>query len=152
MKGRGKYRTKQYEELLAHLEDIRGEHFTVNDLYTCFREGGNPIGVTTLYRHLDRLIEDGVVKRYVSDKGDPACFEYIGSGDCPGHESSYHCKCENCGRLIHMRCDEIGVLREHMLNEHGFMIDPMRTVIYGLCSECMLMNSAANEKNSITKQ
>ena len=45
-------------------------------------------------------------------------------------------KCEKCGKLLHMDCSEITELNEHLKAEHGFTIDPLRTVFYGICAEC----------------
>lgn len=49
---------------------------------------------------------------------------------------SYHCKCEKCGRLIHLQCNEVESLKQYMMNRHGFEMDALRTVFYGVCSEC----------------
>jgi hypothetical protein len=46
------------------------------------------------------------------------------------------CKCEKCGRLIHLHCDEIEELCAHMKNEHHFILNPARTVFYGICESC----------------
>jgi Fur family ferric uptake transcriptional regulator len=45
-------------------------------------------------------------------------------------------KCEQCGKLIHLNCDEINAFFEHVSEEHGFVLDPKRTVFYGICNEC----------------
>ena len=45
-------------------------------------------------------------------------------------------KCELCGRLIHLECDELEELGGHLKAEHGFVINPLRTVFYGLCTDC----------------
>ena len=50
----------------------------------------------------------------------------------------YHCKCEKCGKLIHLHCDELDGLQSHIRGEHGFEINSMRTVFYGLCDACRL--------------
>ena len=46
-------------------------------------------------------------------------------------------KCEKCGKLIHLHCDELEEIQTHILKEHRFKMDPMRTVFYGLCENCM---------------
>ena len=40
------------------------------------------------------------------------------------------------GKLIHMHCDELPELQKHILQHHGFAIDPVRTIFYGVCSDC----------------
>lgn len=65
-----------------------------------------------------------------------ACFEYIGESETSDYESCYPCKCEKCGKLIHIQCDEIECLSRHMTEHHDFQLDPKRTVFYGICNEC----------------
>ena len=45
-------------------------------------------------------------------------------------------KCEKCGKLIHLQCNEVESLKQHMMEHHGFEMDSLRTVFYGICSEC----------------
>ena len=41
-----------------------------------------------------------------------------------------------CGKLIHMHCDELNEIKEHLFSHHGFNINSMRTVFYGVCKDC----------------
>ena len=80
------------------------------------------------------MVKEGTVAKYVVDEKSSACFEYIGEQD-EGHHC-YHCKCEKCGKLIHLHCHEVEELSRHMMEHHGFELNAMRTVFYGVCSEC----------------
>ncbi|MBR1813350.1 MAG: transcriptional repressor [Lachnospiraceae bacterium] len=130
------YKTKQKEELLSYLETIPGVHFTAADISDHFRAQGKSIGITTIYRQLDRLVEEGQVSKYYIDESSSACFEYIDPENNCHHPHCYHCKCERCGKLIHLDCHEMEGLLQHISKEHRFLIDPMRTVFYGLCADC----------------
>ena len=46
------------------------------------------------------------------------------------------CKCDVCGTLIHMHCDELAQIGAHLKKDHGFALNAMRTVFYGLCEDC----------------
>ncbi len=128
------YRTRQQEELLDYLKSTPGEHHTAAQIRDHFSSMGKPIGTATIYRRLERFVEDGRVRKYMLETGDSACYEYIEPRmDCTSH---FHCKCEKCGRLIHLDCDELSRIREHLLKEHGFVWDYGRTVFYGICSQC----------------
>ena len=137
MEQKSKYKTKHSEELIQYLQSIPGRHFTVGDVGDHFKERGTPMGTTTIYRQLDRLVEEGLVNRYIIDATSPACFEYVGGEHLPGEETCFHCKCEKCGKLIHLHCDELELIQSHLYKEHSFALDPLRTVFYGICSECM---------------
>ena len=137
MDTKNKYKTKHSEELLDYLKTVEGRHITVSDVCDFFKAQGKSIGTTTVYRQLERMVDEGVVNKYTIDIGTPACFEYNNpDAHCSGDATCYHCKCSKCGRLIHMQCEEIDEFRKHMLSEHGFELDPVRTVFYGLCEFC----------------
>ena len=99
------YKTKQLDQLIDILKEHSGKHMTANDIYQQCKNHGIQIGVTTIYRRLETLIEQGVVAKYVVDHTTSACYEYVGDG----HEKviTYHCKCEKCGKLYHVQCKEI---------------------------------------------
>lgn len=131
----GSYNTKQSCEILNFLKDNAGSHFTSQEISDHFRKQGINIGQATIYRRLDRLTTDGQVNKYIIDEKSPACYEFIGTEHC-SQGKCYHMKCEQCGRLIHLNCDEINAFFEHVSEEHGFVLDPKRTVFYGICNEC----------------
>lgn len=132
----GKYRTRQREILLKYLEKIPGVHITANDVCEYFKNEGNPIGQATVYRQLESLVDEGLVNKYYFDAGSPACFEYMKPESHCEAAVCFHCKCEKCGRLIHLKCEELEELGGHLLEHHGFRLDPVRTVIYGVCDDC----------------
>ena len=137
MTTKSQYKTKQRAELTAYLMNKAGEHVTVSDIVSHFEKKGNPIGLTTVYRQLDKMVEEGLVNKYIVDGTSSACYEYINSEHhMDGNISCYHCKCEKCGALIHLHCEEIEELMKHIEKSHSFVIDPRRTVFYGLCDNC----------------
>lgn len=133
---KAQYQTKQMAELLAFLESVRGSHVTVNDICAYFKSRGVNIGTTTVYRHLERMVSQGIVAKYTIDGTSSACFEYLGADDHAAHAVCFHCKCESCGKVIHLQCQEAEALGAHMLEHHDFLLNACRTVFYGLCSEC----------------
>ena len=136
MNAKSKYKTRQKEELLEFLETKPGVHITVGDVCDYFKAQGSPIGQTTVYRHLERMVDEGIVNKYVIDQGTPACFEYMSADSHAGPGVCFHCKCEKCGRLIHLTCSEMNELTAHLREHHRFSLDPRRTVFYGLCEAC----------------
>lgn len=130
------YKTRQMTELLSYLQTSAGEHVTVSDICSYFKNQGITVGTTTVYRHLEKMVEQGIVAKYVIDGTSSACFEYLGDIHQKQQSVCYHCKCEKCGKLIHLHCREVAGLQQHMMEEHGFTMDSMRTVFYGVCAEC----------------
>ena len=136
MNSRPKYKTKHKEVLTEYFAKLPGVHITANDVCEYFKKLGTPIGQATVYRQLENLVDEGIINKYILDANSPACFEYTGEGCHEGKETCFHCKCEKCGKLIHMHCDELNEIQKHLMEEHNFRLDPLRTVFYGLCEEC----------------
>ena len=129
-----KYRTRQRDALLSYLISAPGAHVTAADVCDYFRSQGSPIGQSTVYRQLESLVADGLVKKYFTGAHSPACFEYIAGID--QDSACFHFKCEKCGRLIHLQCGELAGMQTHLLERHQLSLDPARTVFYGLCDRC----------------
>ena len=73
------YKTRQMAELLTFLKSVQGRHVTVSDICDYFQTKGIAVGTTTIYRHLEKMVQEGVVAKYVVDGNSSACFEYTGS-------------------------------------------------------------------------
>ena len=137
MNGKSQYNTKQYKVILDYLKSVKGEHMTASEIYVGLTasETSPKIGQTTVYRQLERLVEEGVVDKYVIDQSSPACFEYVGDDAC-NEGFCVHGKCLKCGKIFHLHCDEIKDMSEHLVEHHGFTPDFHHTVIYGVCDSC----------------
>ena len=131
-----KYKTKQREVIPSYIKQTSGKHITAGDVCDYFKEQGTPIGQATVYRQLESLVDEGIVNKYNIDANSPACFEYVADGEHDSDGICFHAKCEECGKLIHLHCEEILKIRDHLSEDHGFVLDPKRTVFYGLCEEC----------------
>ena len=128
------YNTKQSEAILNYIISLDGAHVTAAQIVKHFEKKAAPIGRTTIYRHLEKLMESGKLRRYTTDGVSGTCFQYVSDGEeCDTH---FHLKCENCGELKHMECDMLGKLELHILKEHSFRINAFKTVLYGQCSTC----------------
>ncbi len=133
MAGKNGYRTRAREKLLAYLKATPGVHHTAAELREHFKETGTPIGTATVYRQLERFVNENLILKYTVDGGS-ACYAFEGYSEaCVSH---FHCKCERCGCLIHLDCEELREIRAHLLAHHGFAWDAGKTVFYGLCDQC----------------
>ncbi len=74
MSEKAQYRTRQITELENYLCSMEGKHVTVSDICKYFKSQGISIGTTTVYRQLDRMVEQGLVAKYVVDGTSSACF------------------------------------------------------------------------------
>ncbi len=138
------YKTKQQELLFSYLREMKGKHFTAEDVRAHFEAKNISIGIATIYRQLEKLVTEGKIQKYFIDDHSAACFEYAGE-NCNPSETHFHLKCELCGRLIHLECEELEELGGHLKTEHGFVINPLRTVFYGVCTDCATQKEKEDE-------
>ena len=135
MPGKAQYQTRQRKALLDCLRGLGSRHFTAVLAKAYLDEQGVSVGTATIYRHLDRLVQEGIVRKYLLDTSETACYEYVGEGGCEGMDH-FHMKCESCGALMHMVCEELRSIRNHLQEHHGFKWNAGKTVFYGLCARC----------------
>ena len=127
------YKTKQRDLIIQFLEKS-GSHVTVAEICSYLDGENKSVGQATVYRQLEKMVDEGIVTKYTIESGLPACFEYAANSHSEGN--CFHACCEVCGRLFHISCDELDSLGEHLNEHHGFRINPLRTVFYGVCADC----------------
>ncbi len=143
------YKTKQKELLVAFLRDHQGHHVTVELIRQHFREKGQTVGLTTLYRNLDKLVESGAVIKYVIPKGTGACYQYL---EQPvNHSKYYYLMCIECGKIIPLPCGHLEALSIHIGDEYHFRLDSAKTILYGYCGSChAAKESVENDRPAAT--
>lgn len=124
------YSTKQRQAVLQGLERHKAA-VTASELAEELRRSGCSVGLATVYRQLERLAETGRVHRVATETG--ALYQYC---DHPEPGGCFLLRCEGCGRLEHLDCPQLQALYRHLAAEHGFQVDPRRTVLTGLCRAC----------------
>lgn len=128
------YKTKQKSAIMQCIQCVGDKHFTIDDICKMLSKSGEAVGRTTVYRLVERLSGEGVLRKYSAAAGESACYQYVKEKHhCHEH---FHLKCEKCGNLIHMECDELEGLVAHIKSHHGFSLNPLKTVIYGVCEGC----------------
>ncbi len=128
------YKTRQRADIEEVLKFSKGVHLTAEEIAEILKEKGCHVGKTTVYRSLERLCDEGKVRKFVPQSGKSACFQYIEAmPECHEH---FHLKCVSCGELIHMECERMSDISEHIAEHHGFKVDMLQTVLYGKCQAC----------------
>ena len=127
------YNTKQREIILNYLIDNKNKTITAEDIIKYSTKIGEKIGKATVYRNLNNLVENNIIKKFILEDNKCSCYQYIDGKKCEDH---YHLKCKNCNKIIHLDCDEFKNIQNHISKEHDFEIDSIKTVLYGLCKNC----------------
>ncbi len=130
----GEQITRHGKCVLECFENNPGTHLTADDISELLKQGGNAVSTATIYRQLDRLTAGGYIRKYISSPDEPACYQYAEKHqECSNH---FHLKCVICNKLLHVSCEYLEKLDEHINEHHGFIVDNTRTVLYGVCREC----------------
>lgn len=125
------YYTRQQKAVDDCIAAHAGQTLSAADVCELLREGGLRVGQATVYRQLDRLAREGRVHKLATEEGAfYRCCDRGGEGGC------FLLRCEQCGLIEHVDCTRLAPLYDHLAREHGFVVDPRRTMLYGLCSRC----------------
>lgn len=123
--------TEQKEILIKYLQKNSNEHLTIQKIHEDLQE---EIGVTTIYRIMNSLIEKGSVTKIPLENKQGCCYRYTDKNEhCSEH---YHLICEKCNNLFHFESKELPKVEEEAQKNKDFKIDTSRVVFYGICNKC----------------
>ncbi len=129
------YKTRQRADIIDCLRENTETGLTIEALMKKLSERGTPVGITTVYRYVGTLVKEGVVRRFPREGKKSVVFQFI---ENPEHCGEHvHLQCKNCGKFVHLGCECMKEANEHLLKSHGFKIDNEKTVLIGLCADCL---------------
>ena len=134
MKRPSSYNTKQREAVLEYIVSLGNTHVTAAQIFAYFENKEDSVGRTTVYRNLEKLVQEGKLRKYNVDGIVGACYQY--ANDTDGQKKHLLLKCEDCGELIHLDCDVLDDIHLHIYQDHTFKVNPTKTVFYGKCEDC----------------
>jgi len=128
------YVTDNKSSVVSFFKENENRHFTIDGAISELRADGTDIPKSSLYRIVSNLCRTGTLKRFETAGVDSFVYQYANFGtSCEMH---FHLKCKNCGKLIHLECEQMNELRDHIMKEHGFLIGG-DGIINGVCSKCI---------------
>jgi len=123
------YNTKQKDIILNVIKHQKQE-FTIKDIYNKVKD---KTGLTTIYRLTDKLVHDGRLSKYIGNDNN-TYYQYL--DEC-NEENHFYLKCEYCGDIVHIDCDCIGDLSNHIFAKHKFKPNKEHIIINGVCEKCI---------------
>lgn len=128
------YNTKQKRLIQTLLENNPARQFSCEEIVDMLKENGTPVGKATVYRFLDKMVNNGEVRKFTDINSKSSSYQFIDKRlNCQAH---MHLKCIGCGKLYHLGCEFMSDVGEHLLEHHKFRVDNSKTVILGLCENC----------------
>lgn len=128
------YNTKARRYILEYMYSEREKTVSASDIIAFLKSKGEKISFTTVYRCLNRLIEEKTVIKFTDKDSNKAVYQLKGkNSDCEEH---LHIKCKICGKLVHIDCEFLKEFEEHIMAHHGFSLEYSGSILYGICDEC----------------
>ena len=115
------------------------KHLSAEEVYLAVRKGYSAIGLTTVYRTLEILVQMGVVFKF--DFGDGRARYELAEGP-KGSRHHHHLVCTSCNRVIDYTDfidEEIELLtrtEKGLSKKYKFKISHHLIQFYGLCEKC----------------
>jgi Fur family ferric uptake transcriptional regulator len=120
--------TPQRDVVRALFADLDGFH-SAQEVYARLRADGGKVGLSTVYRAVQSLADDGELDSVRTDSGE-ALYRLCS----PQHH--HHLVCRSCGRTVEVASRAMEKWAEEVAETHGF-VDVTHTVeILGTCAEC----------------
>ena len=114
--------------VLSTLERAGG-FASAQEVYKLMQREGEKIGLTTVYRSLQSLVNDKIVDILRREDGEAI---YRLSGEHHHH----HLVCKRCGDTVEIEGGAIEKWAKTMAEEHGFRDVGHTAEIFGICSKC----------------
>jgi Fur family ferric uptake transcriptional regulator len=126
--------TRQAEAVESIMREADGFR-TAQDLFAELRRRGDRIGLTTVYRHLATLAEQGsadVVHTADGESQYRLCGVPAGTGP-PAEDHHHHLVCRECGRSVEVSGPEVEAWADRVAAAAGYTEVSHTLEVFGLC-------------------
>lgn len=108
------------------------KHFSAEEVHKILRDQEYEIGLATVYRTLDLLVELAILQKIEFGDG---CSRYELSKATDGHHH-HHLICLDCGEVIEFCDDLLEMLESAIEQKCGFQIADHEVKFFGHCAKC----------------
>jgi Fur family ferric uptake transcriptional regulator len=115
-------------KVISVLERVGG-FASAQEVYQLLRRNSQSIGLTTVYRALQSLLDDKAVDTLRRDDGE-AIYRLC------GESHHHHLVCKSCGTTIEIQAQAIEKWAQQMASDHGFREVGHTAEIFGICKKC----------------
>ncbi|MBR5509069.1 MAG: transcriptional repressor [Lachnospiraceae bacterium] len=127
--------TTQRLAVLTVLSQKADSHLTAEEIYDLVKVENPEIGLATVYRTVQLLLELKIIDRIYLDDG-YVRYE-LGNvfEDEDGHHH-HHLICVKCGKVTSFQGDLLEEFEKRMEEQTGFQIQDHDVKLYGYCADC----------------
>jgi len=108
----------------------RYDHPTAELICLSARKTNPKISLATVYRHLDKLIQENLISR-ISIPGEPDRFD-------PIWREHIHARCNKCDKLYDINIQLLDKLSNKVKSETGVEVNDIQLIVSGICKKCKI--------------
>lgn len=123
------YRLTSPRRVIVELLSNSSRALSPLELFDLGRQTYPQLGLVTVYRTVERLVELGLVQRVHQTSG---CHRLLRAAQ--GHE--HQLICTSCGRVEYFAGDDLSALIQATARRSGFVIQDHWLQLLGLCADC----------------
>ena len=129
----GRRLTRQRAAVAAALAD-RAEFRSAQELHEQLRSRGEAVGLTTVYRTLQALADEGAVDVLRTADGESVYRRCTAS-------HHHHLVCRACGRTVEVEGPQVERWADQVAQAHGFTAVSHTVEIFGNCPDCTAVDT-----------
>ena len=126
--------TRQRLVVLEVLAENPQEHLTTEEIYERVKAENPDIGLATVYRTVQLLLELELIDRINLDDGF-ARYEIGDTQECERHRH-HHLICLRCGRVSAFQKDMLEELETGVEDQNVLRVTDHEVKLYGICRDC----------------
>lgn len=120
--------TRQRRAVAALLNDLNA-FASAQELHELLEDRGERVGLSTVYRNLQSLVDAGDIDALRGDDGETR-YRMCSSGH------HHHLVCRSCGRTVEVEGPTVERWADQVSAEHGFTQVSHQLEIFGNCPDC----------------
>lgn len=147
LKQKGMKLTRQRLVVLNELAANDGKHLTAEEIYERVKVENPDIGLATVYRTVQLLVELELIDRINLDDG---FLRYeISDMSKKEHHRHHHLICLRCGQVTAFQDDMLEALESGVKEALGFQVTDHEVKLYGFCRDCLAKDNKENQEEII---
>lgn len=133
LKRKGYKFTPQRKAILDVVTENTGKHLSSEEIYDFVKVKSPEIGLATVYRTVQLLVELEVLSKLNLDDG---FVRYELDDHDEDQHHHHHLICSECGKIIEVKEDLLDSLENEIESKYAFQIKDHKLKFFGLCETC----------------
>jgi Fur family ferric uptake transcriptional regulator len=133
LKKKGYKFTPQRRAILEVVTEHSGKHLSSEEIYDYVKVKSPEIGLATVYRTVQLLVELDVLSKLNLDDG---FVRYEIDDHDEDQHHHHHLICSECGKIMEVKEDLLDSLEAEIESKYAFQIKDHKLKFFGLCESC----------------